>query len=470
MVDAPLPPEAAEAYERGLAAAERRDVAEAERQWRIAAEAGHPRAAFELGYLFETREDWPEAERWHRLADERGDEGGTLGAGVAVEKQGRVQEAMELFRRAWERGEDKAAFNLGRLYDDDGKGDLAAAAEWYGRAADKGNAGAAYNLGHVRSDQGDEAGKVAAWERARELKHPKAAFSLAFVHVKSGDEDKAVALWREAVEEFGDAKAAENVGTYYLRRGDQARARFWNELPGGLSAYSPQFESFAAWSSAAAIHRQDVLNEAVGEDHIQFDMDEGTLTTGGRTYAGTTSLGSYSHLSKTWLWSWANPALSPDVPALARLSVLREYGRQHDIPELVIGHIDLSGFPQPHQAATTMTIAAAMLLGGNGMTSVRINDGKGSAYFHLDDERLPAAEYNHVGAPGLLMRAVEVFPSDARHVVRGFMRHHGFVRIRESADVVDGTATGGQRLTVGFTDRGLIKSISSGNAEPPPSS
>ncbi|MFG2004325.1 DUF6882 domain-containing protein [Spirillospora sp. NPDC048911] len=462
MGDAPEATEAAEAYQRGMAAADQRDVDGAEHWWRVAAEAGHPGAAFELGYIAETRNDYAGAERWHRQAAEGGHTGGMLGAGVALEKLGRKDEALTFYRRAWETGSsDKAAFNLGRLYDDDGKGDLAAAAEWYGRAAEKGNAAAAYNLGHVRSDQGDKAGQAEAWRLAVELKHPQAAFSLAFVHLENGDEDKAVGLWRQAVAEFAHEKAAENVATYYLRRDEPAKAKFWDEVTKGLTAYSPQFETFAAWTSAASIHRQDILNGAFGDGDMRFNLDEATLTADGRTYTGVTNMGSFSHLDNSWLWSWANPALGEDVPALARLRELREYGEQNDIPELVIGRLDMSGFPQPHQAATTMAIAAAALLGGNGLHSCRINDGKGSAYFHLDDPQLPVAEYDHLAAARLLMAAVEVFPSDHRLVVRGFLSHFGF-SLKESADVIGGDSPQGHQLMVGFTDAGLIKAISSG--------
>jgi TPR repeat protein len=131
MGDAPFPLEAIEAHERGVAAARQNDVEGAEHWWRVAAEAGVPDAAFQLGYLAETRNDHAEAERWHRQAAEGGHSGGMLGAGAALEKQGRKEEALTFYRRAWdEDADDMAAFNLGRIYDDDGKGDLAAAAEW----------------------------------------------------------------------------------------------------------------------------------------------------------------------------------------------------------------------------------------------------------------------------------------------------------------------------------------------------
>lgn len=449
------------AHDLGLLLLKRGDDAGAEEWWRRAADLGVPQSAFEIGYLEEQRGNHAEAERWYRQAAGGGHRAGVLNLGVLLEARGAVDEAKELYRRAWEMGADQAAFNLGRLIDDDGKGDLVAAADWYGLAADRGNGGAAYNLGFVRQDQGDPAGRMEAWRRAAELKHPKAAFSLGVVLMDQGDEDAGIAWFRRAVQEFGDEKAARRVSDHYGRLGQPGKARFWREFPTGLSVYSPEFEAFASEGSAAAIHRQDVLNDFFGDGDIGFDMDEGTLTAGGRTFHGLTVLGSFSHLSKTWLWSWDNPNYDESLPAIAHLRTVRDFGQRHEIPELVSGRLDFSKFPDPYQAAKTMAVAAAALLGGNGVYACRINDGKGAAVVHVDDPRLPVADFDRLAAVRLLMTAVEVFPADHRRVVRGFLAHYGF-EIRESPDVIEGRRSAeGRRLTAGFTTDGLLNRITS---------
>jgi TPR repeat protein len=413
----------------------------------------------------EQRGNLSEAERWYRQAAEGGHESGTLNLGALLEDRGDVSAAMDLYRRAWELGSDRAAFNLGKIYDDDGKGDVVAAAEWYERAAEWGNGGAAYNLGHVRLDQGDMAAQAAAWQRAADLKHPKAAYSLGVMFKRKGDEESAVTWLRRSVEEFGDTAAADMLADLHERHGDRDQARFWREFPRGLSAYSPQFEAFASEASAAAIHRQDLLNKMQRDGNVQFNIDERTLTTGGRAYHGITFLGSFSHLDQSWMWAWANKQFREDLPAIEPLRDVREYGRNHDIAELVIGRLDLSGFANPHQAATTMVIAAAALLGGNGVHSCGINGGKGSAYFHLDDPQLPVAGYDPNSAPRVLMTAIGIFPSDHRRVVRGFIAHYGS-GIAEGPDVIQGRFPDGHRLTVAFTPDGLVKGVMSEPARP----
>jgi TPR repeat protein len=432
--------------------------------WRRAPHPGFPPSAVEVGASAARAGDAAEAERWYRSAAEGGHEAGTLNLGSLLENKGRVKEAMDLYRQAWELGSDKAAFNLGRLYDDDGKGDLEAAATWYTRAAERGNAGAAFNLGFVRQDLGDDAGRLDAWRRAADYRHPKAALALGMESAQAGDEEAAIAWFRRSVQEVGNEEAAGRLAEIHRRRGEEERARFWSCFLSGLDDYSPEFKAFAGAGSAAAIHRQDVLNQAFGGDangEIRFDHNARTFTSGGRTHEGMTLLGSFSHLSGTWLWAWANANLSQELPALAPLRVIREYGERNGVPELAAGHLDLSGFPDPFQAASTLAIAAAALLGGNGVRNCVINGGKGASFFHVDDPALPVAGFDRIATPRLLMRAAEVFPGDQRNVVRGFLTHYGFT-IRESDEVIDGRSADGERVTVAFTREGLIASASVG--------
>ncbi|WP_021594183.1 SEL1-like repeat protein [Actinomadura welshii] len=452
------------AHELGMLASGRGEDDRAVEWWTRAAGQGYAPSAFEAGYAAERAGDRAAAERWYRQAAEGGHSGGPLNLGVLAENDGDREEAIRLYRQAWDLGADQAGFNIGRLYDNDGKGDLDAAETWYSRAAERGNGGAAFNLGFVREDRGDRAGKLEAWRRAAELRHPRAALCLGVDFAEAGDEDTAVAWLRRAVLEVGSENASHRLRDIHRGRGDGRGARFWSEFLTGLSVYSPEFEAFGAYGSAAAIHRQDVLIKALGDGYTSFDLDERTLSTGGRTFHGVTFLGSYSHVSRTWKWAWDNPHFEQDSPAIAPLRAIRDHGDRQEIPELMAGGLDLSGFPNPHQAATTMAIAAAAVLGGNGVHSCRVNDGQGSFYFHLDDPSLPAAGFDPITAPRVLMTAAEVFPADPRRVVLGFLDGHGF-RIRMSADTVDGTSPDGARVTVAFTPEGLIKAMTVGRGD-----
>ncbi|MFE3190939.1 tetratricopeptide repeat protein [Nocardia sp. NPDC059240] len=397
--------------------------------WQRGAESNDPACLFEVGYLDEARGDLTAAEGWYRRGVSVGGASCLLNLATILENRGARDEALELYERAWTAGMDKAAFNIGRILDDGGRGDLEAAALWYTRAADLGNAGAAFNLGFVRGDQGDREGMLTAWRRAAGLGHPKAAAALA---------------------------------EHHGRNGSPAQARYWSEFADGPGTFSFEFDALGGWGAAAAIHRQDLLNDALGDDYLHYDLKTRTLTAGDTGYGGLTVLGSFSNLDRSWLWSWANPHLDHSLPALERTAEIRKYGARNGIPELMAGRLDLSNFPNPKQAAATMVIAAATLLGGNGVKAVGINDGAGVTYLHVDDPRLPADEYEPLRMPRLIMTAAEVFPAaDPRLIVEGLLTNYGPSRMQIGPNAMIGHLPEGHRLAVEFTDDGLINAISS---------
>ncbi|TDC52526.1 sel1 repeat family protein [Actinomadura sp. KC345] len=434
------------AHELGVLLAGRGEDAEAEEWFRRAAGQGIAKSAFEVGYAAERRGDLEEAERWHRQAADAGDAGGCLNLGVLLGRRGAQDEAKQCYLRAWELDrEDKAAFNLAAIYDDDGKGDLVAAAEWYGKAADRGNAGAAFNLGFVWQDRGEPGKRLEAWRRAADLMHPKAADAIADVHLSQRNVEEAVTWLRRSVLEVGNEKSARKLGDIYARAGRQRMADFWSGFPAGPTFYSPEFQAFASERSAAAIQQQDLFNETYAAmNHVEWDLKEATVSMDGRRLQGLTVLGSFSNLSQTWLWTWANETYDQDVPALAELRRIREFGERHQIPELVKGEFDYSRFNHPAEGAFTMAIAAATLIGAKAVFFVSINDGKGRLVLAVDDPSIPTADFDRFAAPRLLSRAAEVWPHEQLRVVRGFMEHHGFETEETPADIVVEQAGGHQ--------------------------
>lgn len=359
-----------------------------------------------------------------------------------------MEEAKHCYERAWELDSDaKAASNLGAIYDDDGKGDLVAAAEWYGRAADRGNAIAAYNLGFVWQDRGEPDKRLEAWRLAADLKHSNAANAVANVYLSQENVDEGVAWLRRAVLEVGNKKAASRLSGIYANAGRRRMARYWGEFPDGPTFYSPEFQAFASEIAAASIHQQDAFNDAFNQDYIEWNPEEATVTLDGRTLRGLTVLGSFSNVSQTWLWAWDNPSWDQDLPALAELRTIRNFGKRHQIPELLKGHLDFSKFNHPTGGAFTMALSAAPLIGAKGVSFVTVNEGKGRLVLAIDDPDVPTVGFDRLAAPRLLMRAAEVWPQEQRRVVRGFMERHGF-EISESPAVIVVESADGHRVTI----------------------
>ncbi|MBO2445668.1 sel1 repeat family protein [Actinomadura barringtoniae] len=403
---------------------DRGDKTRAEEWYRRAADQGVADSEFEVGYTEASRGNLDLAESWYRRAAEQGHEGGSLNLGSLLHKRGDLEEAKRHFIRAWEVGSNAmAASNIGLIFDDEGKGDLVSAAEWYGRAADLGNAGAAFNLGFVWADRGEPDKRMEAWKQAADLKHPEAAYAVADVLMSQGEVTEAVPWLRRSATEVGNQKAARKLSQLYT---SERMARYWREFPQGPTFYSPELQSFASEVSAASIHQQDVFNDAHGSAYVEWNLDEATVNLGGREFSGLTVLGSFSNLSETWLWAWDNPSYEQDLPCLTELRTIREFGERHQIPEFIMGQSDYSRFNFPSGGAFTMAIAAATLIGAKGVISVTVNDGKGRLVLAVSDPDLPTSEYDGPGAAELIRRAVLVWPYEQRRVVHGFMRHHGF--------------------------------------------
>jgi hypothetical protein len=137
---------------------------------REAAENGDARAQnwlalrYSIGFGVGSGRDLAEAVRWYRRAADQGDAFGQLSLGwmydniyLGVPGVGQdYVEAARWYRKAADQGYAPAEFHLGVMYDK-GEGvpqDHAEAVRWYRRAADKGDAFAQCNLG-LKYDQGE---------------------------------------------------------------------------------------------------------------------------------------------------------------------------------------------------------------------------------------------------------------------------------------------------------------------------
>ena len=145
------PPEVmvADALQRGKAAQDRKDYAEAARWYRKAADQGNADAQSDIGVLYQNgwgvARDYAEAMRWYRKAADQGTAFAQnkigfqyqMGQGVAQD----YSEAIRWYRKAADQGDAVAQNNIGCLYTN-GQGvpkDYGEAMSWLRKAADQGN-------------------------------------------------------------------------------------------------------------------------------------------------------------------------------------------------------------------------------------------------------------------------------------------------------------------------------------------
>ena len=145
---AAAPAQPAEAYQRGVAAFQRKDYAAALVAGRQAADAGHPEAALLVAWIhfkgYGTAKDYAEALRWYRTATDRGvieapnEIGWLFYKGFGVDQD--YAQALRWFRKGDSMGDTSAMLNIGAMYRDGTgvKEDQAEAVRWYRKVADAG--------------------------------------------------------------------------------------------------------------------------------------------------------------------------------------------------------------------------------------------------------------------------------------------------------------------------------------------
>lgn len=132
-----------------------KNLPEAERWYRRAAEQGNPHAQEALGHLYADGQNYVEATRWYLRAAEQGSSRaqGALGvaylSGLGVPQN--YAEAARWFRLAADQGIAAAQLQIGGLYVQ-GNGvtqDYSEGARWYRKAAEQGHSDAQYYLGNL---------------------------------------------------------------------------------------------------------------------------------------------------------------------------------------------------------------------------------------------------------------------------------------------------------------------------------
>ena len=168
-----------------LTKAEQREINEAFRLCRSAADQGHAGAQCSLGVNYEqgrgVQQNVAEAARWYHKAAEQGDADAQFILGVSYEQGRGVQqndaEAARWYRKAAEQGHADAQFNLGVSYEQ-GRGvqqNDAEAARWYHKAAELGDAEAKQRIKLLEDKLRAAAAAIPAASSSRTCAHCGAA-------------------------------------------------------------------------------------------------------------------------------------------------------------------------------------------------------------------------------------------------------------------------------------------------------
>ena len=98
-----------------------------------------------------------------------------------------------------------------------------------------------------------------------------------------------------------------------------------------------------------------------------------------------------------------------------------------------------------------MAVVASGLLGGAGYIGAGYDGG--SAYLHVDDERVPKAAWDAIPVPRFVINALSLFPGDANLTLTRLLSHHK-IPFRQSKGVTEARLPGGGTARAIFDDQG----------------
>jgi hypothetical protein len=211
----------------------------------------------------------------------------------------------------------------------------------------------------------------------------------------------------------------------------------------------------------AACARQLTFADFLGERNWSVDIGTGKVGFGDDLEYPIQLLGSESHISDTWLWSWANEHIDPAPETMAAGAQLRALGEQSGIEELAAPNFSLD-------AADGHTIAA-VASGIYGRCCYYRGPYDGGALFFLvtnvpDSMFAPVSPERAITA---LTQVISIFDVDHWQMARSFLTSQGF-NLREDPQAIAASRDGGT-MTLSFDELGRLTGMD-GQIGPRPAS
>ncbi|WP_344971213.1 DUF6882 domain-containing protein [Streptosporangium fragile] len=197
-----------------------------------------------------------------------------------------------------------------------------------------------------------------------------------------------------------------------------------------------------------SLARQLALGDLIGPLHWQVDVPTGTITFGEEFRFPIQILGTESERDHTWLWAWANTRSNLPPGLLRAATWLREYGREHRIPELTEAEVSLD--------AVDGHLLSMLAAGLTGRCYYRGPHRGGAVFMLLEDvpdSVLAPARPERVVT--VLPQAIGMYETDHRTLVESFLTQQGW-QVETAATAVTGRHSGGSELYVKFDDLGRI--------------
>jgi hypothetical protein len=203
----------------------------------------------------------------------------------------------------------------------------------------------------------------------------------------------------------------------------------------------------------ASLGKQLALTDYLGERGWEVDIHSGTIDFGEKGTFPIQVLGSESEIDWTWLWAWANDELAGRVPdrTLDAARRVRDYGQQHDIPELVAAELDLDEVD-----GHTLALLCSALCDADAYYRVPYADGAG--FFLIHDTPLRPAPTPAARIKTIISETLALWPIEPRPMIEAYLKQEGFTCAR-AKNRLRARAPDGRQVDVTLDSRGRLVEI-----------
>lgn len=173
-----------------------------------------------------------------------------------------------------------------------------------------------------------------------------------------------------------------------------------------------------------ALHKQIDFYEVIGSRNWNADLDIGEISFGDGLDFPIQSLGTFSHVSQTWLWAWANPQAGYSERFLQQALQLKDYGEAHQLDLLTIGRLNA----RPIDMHIIGSIASGMF----SASAYYIADyGQGAMVLTLKSERIDKAYTDsHTRVLTVIPQMITMFEVNHQRAIAHYLVAQGYMLVK----------------------------------------
>lgn len=211
-------------------------------------------------------------------------------------------------------------------------------------------------------------------------------------------------------------------------------------------------EQLLAQYGGIAMEKQIELGNVIGTNSWSVDITTGEISFGEQLTFPMQILGSWSHVTNTWLWAWANTISNLPQNLLEQAYALKKFGEENEIDLLTVPEFD---------AEDKTLHLIGMIVSGIFNTSgyYKANYGKGTMLLTIKSEIIDKS-HNDLGYQKILTvfpELINLYEMDYKAALSHYLNAKGF-SVMDNDRILSGV-NGQIEITAEFDEFNRMKSI-----------